>query len=108
MMHIIKRRVHTRDANVSADTDASARTFTPATQVVQAMQAKLVSACVCVCVTSIHTWKFMKQEQTQAQDLRKKTEFAFFLGLRLRQVTLTLSCFHCSCVSVYQCLQLRH
>ena len=33
------RRVHTRDVNASADTDASARIFTSATQEMQATQA---------------------------------------------------------------------
>ena len=33
-----------------------------------------------VSVTSFHTWKFVKQEQTQAQGVRKKKEISLLLA----------------------------
>ena len=96
------------EADASVDANASARTFTSTTQVMQTTQAELVSGlrlrlrlrrlhshlefyeARCgqekeICVGSIHTWNFMKQ------GVGKKIIFFFFL--RLRQVTIK-ACSH--------------
>ena len=94
------------EADASVDANASARTFTSTTQVMQTTQAELVSGlrlrlrrlhshlefyeARCgqekeICVGSIHTWNFMKQ------GVGKKRNFFFFL--RLRQVTIK-ACSH--------------
>ena len=106
--YAILRRVHTRDANAdtNADTnadananaraDASARTFTPVTQVMQAGRSWFL-ACVCVFVTSIHTWKCVKKEQTQAQGVRKKKDIFRFVAFASSYIRTGFYC-NCACV----------